>query len=184
MTSVKTYAEPLLKVWVVQLFISVQHQVLISPAEDQLIFKKCWEKSKVINHSLEMRLVISAQPSWNWSGVCNSNENPAAGACLCLQEQREKLLSPPSLEQNVAWWMLVLSHGSWSAGLTLAPFWCCPQWGFTRRVPHTFFLPVKRLISGFYGPMGSFKPVSCCWWGAISLCFRADSEVFRDFSKK
>lgn len=26
---------------------------------------------------------------------------------------------------------------------------------------------------------GVFKPVSCCWSGAISLCFRANSEVFR-----
>lgn len=62
----------------------------------------------------------------------------------------------PSLEQDVAWRMLVLSHGSWSAGLTLAPFWCCPQWVFTRR-PHTFFPSYKLVSFWLLWPYGEFQ---------------------------
>lgn len=37
---------------------------------------------------------------------------------------------------------------------------CRPQWVFGRSLPYTFFLHVKLLLAGFYGPVGSLKPVS------------------------
>lgn len=157
MTSVKTYAEPLLKAWVVQLFISVQHQVLISPAEDQLTFKKHWEKSKVINHSLEMRLVISAQPSWNWSGVCNSDENPGCRSTPVPPRAKGKTAVPSfpgaeccMMDAGVITWLLI----SWANPGTLLVL---PSVGIYEKGASYFFPSCKTAYFWILWPYGEFQ---------------------------
>lgn len=105
-----------------------------------------------------MRLVISAQPPWNWSGVCNSGKSPAAGACLCLQEQRAKLLLGvlpfPGAgccmkDAGVTTWPLI----SWANPSTLLVL---PSVGICKKAASCFFPSWKMVTFWLLWPYGEW----------------------------